>query len=140
MIRKITLFTFLTVLLISCRKDKAAEIKEDDRSKYVGEWNFKGNYYYFSGYYEYNPDPQWTYVSQESTDWNDSTGSVMLGEKPDELILKYCSSCEEVTYDLNQNGEGAWWLNENEFYNDVQPAPPGYTPAYTTYNIQGWKL
>lgn len=139
MIRKSLLFLVLVVVLASCRKDQV-EVFDDPRLDYIGEWNFKGNYYYFSGFYVYNPDPQWTYVTETRTDYNDSTGTVRLGDQLNEIKIKYCASCAEVVYDLNQNGSGAWHINANDFYNDVQPAPPGYTPTYTTYNVQGWKL
>ena len=109
--------------------------------KYVGDWNFKGNSYSFSGYYDYSGmDPVWTYSETSSTSYNDSTGSIQLGVNENELIFKYCSSCPAEVYNINENGLGSWTLNETDFYNDVQPSPPGYSSAYSTYNIQGWKL
>ena len=116
-------------------------MKDDPRTKYVGEWNFKGHSYYFSGFYDYSDSiPVWTYTESESTNYNDSTGSIVLGESDNELLIKYCGSCPPQVYNLDENGQGSWTLNETHFYNDVQPAPPGYTATYTTYNIEGWKL
>ncbi len=127
--------------MTSCRKDGQSVNPNDPRMKYVGDWNFKGNSYSFSGYYDYSGmDPVWTYSESSSTSYNDSTGSVQLGINENELIFNYCSTCPAVVYNLNENGIGSWTLNETDFYNDVQPSPPGYTPAYSTYNIQGWKL
>lgn len=138
-IRKSILFVGVVSALVSCRKDEV-EIFDDPRTAYIGDWNFKGNYYYFSGFYVYNPDAQWTYITETRTDYNDSTGTIKMGDNLNEIIIKYCASCPEQIYDLDENGMGAWHINENDFYNDVQPAPPGYNPTYTTYNIQGWKL
>lgn len=136
MTRFFLVFTALLFWLSSCQKN----MKNDPRSKYVGDWNFKGNSYNYSGYYIYTPDAEWTYTESTSTDYNDSTGTVALGNNSNELILKYCSSCEPIVYDLNQNGVASWTISETEFYNDVTPNPPGYSPSYSTYNIQGWKL
>lgn len=138
--------TFLLVLL-SCEKEN------DPRLKYVGDWNFKGNRFSYSGYYDYNvppgQSPNWISTSSSSTDYNDSTGSILLADNPNELIIKYCESCDPVIYILSDSGEkwsdnlGAivgWTLTDSTFFNIISPEPPGYTPSYSTYNIEGWKL
>jgi hypothetical protein len=138
--------TFLLVLL-SCEKEN------DPRLKYVGDWNFKGNRFSYSGYYDYNvppgQSPNWISTSSSSTDYNDSTGSILLADNPIELIIKYCESCDPLIYNLSDSGEkwsdnlGAivgWTLTDSTFFNIISPEPPGYTPSYSTYNIEGWKL
>lgn len=128
---------FIVLIGVSCKKDK----KEDPRLKYVGQWNFKSNSYSFSGYYDYSGQtPVWTYSESSSTGYNDSTGSISLGSSENELIIRYCNTCQSEVFNLNENGEGSWTLTESTFFNDIQPAPPGYTSAYSTYNIEGWKL
>lgn len=130
----------LSVFLSSCRKDKEVDTN-DYRSVYVGKWNFKSTTYKFSGYYDYSGfTPIWTYSSSTTIGYNDSTGSVRVGPGKDEIILKYCSSCEEKVLDLKYNGLEAWTINETSYFNDVQPAPPGYTSSYTSIYIEGWKL
>jgi hypothetical protein len=134
-------------LLISCDKEN------DERLKYTGDWNFKGNSFSYSGYYDYNvppgQPPNWISNSSSSTDYNDSTGSILLADNPNELIIKYCESCDPVIYILSDSGEkwsdnlGAivgWTLTDSTFFNIISPEPPGYTPSYSTYNIEGWKL
>ena len=138
--------TFLLVLL-SCEKEN------NPRLKYVGDWNFKGNGFSYSGYYDYNvppgQSPNWISTSSSTTDYNDSTGSILLVDNPNELIIKYCESCDPVIYNLSDSGEkwsvnlGAivgWTLTDSTFFNIISPEPPGYTPTYSTYNIEGWKL
>lgn len=138
--------TFLLVLL-SCEKEN------DPRLKYVGDWNFKGNRFSYSGYYDYNvppgQSPNWISTSSSSTDYNDSTGSILLADNPIELIIKYCESCDPLIYNLSDSGEkwsdnlGAivgWTLTDSTFFNIISPEPPGYTPSYSTYKIEGWKL
>ena len=138
--------TFLLVLL-SCEKEN------DPRLKYIGDWNFKGNRFSYSGYYDYNvppgQSPNWISTSSSSTDYNDSTGSILLADNPIELIIKYCESCDPLIYNLSDSGEkwsdnlGAivgWTLTDSTFFNIISPEPPGYTPSYSTYNIEGWKL
>lgn len=138
--------TFLLVLL-SCEKEN------DPRLKYVGDWNFKGNRFSYSGYYDYNvppgQSPNWISTSSSTNDYNDSTGSILLADNPNELIIKYCESCDPVIYNLSDSGEkwsdnlGAivgWTLSDSTFFNIISPEPPGYTPSYSTYNIEGWKL
>lgn len=128
---------FIVLIGVSCKKDE----KEDPRLKYVGQWNFKSNSYSFSGYYDYSGQtPVWTYSESSSTGYNDSTGSISLGSSENELIIRYCNTCQSEVFNLNENGEGSWTLTESTFFNDIQPAPPGYTSAYSTYNIEGWKL
>ena len=138
--------TFLLVLL-SCEKEN------DPRLKYVGDWNFKGNRFSYSGYYDYNvppgQSPNWISTSSSTNDYNDSTGSILLADNPNELIIKYCESCDPLIYNLSDSGEkwsdnlGAivgWTLTDSTFFNIISPEPPGYTPSYSTYNIEGWKL
>ena len=138
--------TFLLVLL-SCEKEN------DPRLKYVGDWNFKGNGFSYSGYYDYNvppgQSPNWISSSSSTTDYNDSTGSILLADNPKELIIKYCESCDPLIYNLIDSGEkwsdnlGAivgWTLTDSTFFNIIHPEPPGYTPSYSTYNIEGWRL
>lgn len=135
-------FLIFTVLLIaySCKKDKVFN-DNDPRMQYVGKWNFKGNSYYFSGFYDYSTEvPQWTYISSSSTSYNDSTGSIQLGSNNNELIIKYCSTCEPVVYKMGENGKSSWTLSVTDFFNDITPEPPGYVSTYSTYNIQGWRL
>ena len=118
-------------------------------SIYTGDWNFKGNGYSYSGYYIYNPYAEWTYTESITTNYNDSTGSIKLGENINELIIKYCESCEPVIYDLNDEGlewsesyggNVGWTLTDTTFFNIIIPPPPSYSPTYSTYNIEGWKL
>ena len=139
MTRNLLVAMIVLFVAFSCRKDEV--IPDDARLKYVGEWNFKGNSYTFSGYYDYSGQtPVWTSNTTSSTSYNDSTGSVQIGTSANELILTYCSTCPPVVYNFNDNGTGKWSLNETDFYNNVQPEPPGYSSYYSTYNIQGWKL
>ena len=138
--------TFLLVLL-SCEKEN------DPRLKYVGDWNFKGNGFSYSGYYDYNvppgQSPNWVSTSLSSTDYNDSTGSVLLADDLNKLFIKYCESCQPVIYNLSDSGEKwsdnlaaivGWTLTDSTFFNIISPEPPSYTPSFTTYNIEGWKL
>ena len=138
--------TFL-FLFTSCNKEN------DERLKYLGDWNFKGNGFSYSGYYDYNvppgQSPNWVSNSSSSTDYNDSTGSILLAESPNELIIKYCKSCQPVIYNLSDSGEkwsenlGAivgWTLTDSTFFNIISAEPPGHTPIFSTYNIEGWKL
>ena len=144
------LYTFL-LFFISCEKE--SNKKENDlRLKYIGDWNFKGNGYSYSGYYIYDSllNSQWTYDETFTTDYNDSTGTIELGENINEIIIKYCESCHPVIYNLNENGVedwshsyGAsvgWTLTDSTFFKIVIPAPPSYSPSYSTYNVEGWKL
>lgn len=125
----------LVFIFSSCKKDEP-----DPRLQYVGDWNFKGTQYYFSGYYIYNPNPTWTYTSTYTYDYDDSTGSVSLGNNPNELIIKYSSTGPFEVYNLDENGAGKWTLSKTDFFHQVVPEPPGYSPSYTTYKIEGWKL
>lgn len=137
---QVTLILLVFLVLFSACKKEEKSPKDDPRLQYVGEWNFKGTHHYFSGYYIYNPDPTWTYTSTYTYSYNDSTGSISLGENPDHLLIKYCSTCESKVFKLSENGTGKWTLSETDFFNNIQPAPPGYTPTYTTNQVQGWKL
>ena len=130
----------LLLLAISCRPDNGLAPDNDPRNKYVGDWNFKGNGYSYSGWYIYtgeDMEAEWTYTASFTTSHNDSTGSVAIGTGENDLLISYCGTCEPVVYNLDENGAGAWWINETEFYNDVNPGPPGYSSYYTTYNIEG---
>ena len=145
--RIILVCTNFLLVLLSCEKEN------DPRLKYVGDWNFKGNGFSYSGYYDYNvppgQSPNWISSSSSTTDFNDSTGSILLADNPNELIIKYCESCDPLIYNLSDSGEkwsdnlGAivgWTLTDSTFFNIISPEPPGYTPSYSTYNIEGWKL
>ena len=100
----ILVFTTFLLVLLSCEKEN------DPRLKYVGDWNFKGNGYSYSGYYIYDSllNSHWTYNESFTTDYNDSTGSIELGDNSNEIIIKYCESCHSVIYNLNENGEEEW--------------------------------
>tara|TARA_A100001011_G_scaffold379394_1_gene445356 strand:+ start:630 stop:1169 length:540 start_codon:yes stop_codon:yes gene_type:complete len=121
----------------------------DFNSIYTGNWNFKGNSFSYSGYYIYTPEAEWYSTSSSTTSYNDSTGSIQLGQNTNELIFKYCEACEPVVYNLNDSGEVwseslggyvGWTLTDSTFFNMVNPGPPSYSPSYSTYNIEGWKL
>ena len=130
----IIMFTFL-----GCSKDKAHE--NDPRLKYVGQWNFKSTHYYFSGYYDYSGQtPVWTYTESTTIGYNDSTGSVNIGEHENELIVKFCSNCQTRIYNLTDNGSGDWTILDSTFFHQLLSPPPGYTPTYTTSEVEGWKI
>ena len=123
----------------------------DINSIYTGNWNFKGNGISYSGYYVYDSllNSEWVANVTYTTDYNDSTGSIQLGENVDELIFKYCEICEPIIYNLNDSGfvyseyvggNTGWTLTDTTFFNIVIPPPPSYSPSYSTYNIEGWKL
>jgi hypothetical protein len=142
----ILVFTTFLLVLLSCEKEN------DPRLKYVGDWNFKGNGYSYSGYYIYDSllNSHWTYNESFKTDYNDSTGSIELGDNSNEIIIKYCESCHSVIYNLNENGEEEWsdnyggnigWtLTDTTFFKIVAPSPPSYSPSFSTYDVEGWKL
>ena len=148
--KKTTLFRLLSVLLFlglvihltSCKKEDNS--KTDYRTQYVGEWNFKTTTFHYSGDYDYNvppgSSPIWVSTSETTISENDSTGTVSLGSGENQLILKYCSTCEERIIDLDQNGNGSWTITSATFYDNVQPAPPGYSSYYTTIRVDGEKL
>ena len=145
--RIILVYSTFLFFLISCDKEN------DELLKYVGDWNFKGNGFSYSGYYDYNvppgESPNWVSSSSHYTDYNDSTGSILLGEKLNELIIKYCESCDPVIYNLSDSGEKwsnnygsivGWIITDSTFFNIISAEPPGYSPSFSTYNIEGWKL
>ena len=103
--------TFL-LISISCNKEN------DKRLKYIGDWNFKGNGFSYSSYYDYNIPPgqypDWVSTSSSSTDYNDSTRSILLAESPNKLIIKYFESCQPVIYNLSDSGE-KWSDNYGAF-------------------------
>ena len=147
-IQRILLSMTIITFIISCIKEK----ENDPRLKYVGDWNFKGNGYSYSGYYIYDSllNSHWTYNESFTTDYNDSTGSIELGDNSNEIIIKYCETCPSVIYNLNDNGEEQWsqttggnvgWtLTDTTFFKIVTPSPPSYSPSFTTYDVEGWKL
>lgn len=146
--RIILVCTTFLFLFTYCNKEN------DGRLKYVGDWNFKGNSFSYSGYYDYNvppgQSPNWVSSSSSTTDYNDSTGSIELGDNSNEIIIKYCESCHSVIYNLNENGEEEWsdnyggnigWtLTDTTFFKIVAPSPPSYSPSFSTYDVEGWKL
>ena len=76
-------------------------------------------------------------------------GTIQIGENIDELIFKYCETCDPIIYNLNDSGfvyseslggNIGWVLTDTTFFNIVTPQPPGYSSSYSTYNIEGWKL
>jgi hypothetical protein len=125
--------------LLGCAKDKAKE--NDPRLKYVGQWNFKSTSYYFSGFYDYSGQtPVWTYNESTTIGYNDSTGFVQIGDNENELKVQFCNTCQTRVYNLTQNNSGDWTLSDSTFYHQIQAPPPGYSPTYTTYKVDGWKL
>ena len=123
----------------------------DINSIYTGNWNFKGNGISYSGYYVYDSllNSEWVSNVTITTNYNDSTGSIQLGANINELIFKYCESCEPIIYNLNDSGffwsEGlggntGWSLTDTTFYSIITPAPPSYSTSYSAYDIEGWKL
>ena len=147
-ILRILLSMTIITFIISCIKEK----ENDPRLKYVGDWNFKGNGYSYSGYYIYDSllNSHWTYNESFTTDYNDSTGSIELGDNSNEIIIKYCESCHSIIYNLNENGKEEWsdnyggnigWtLTDTTFFKIVTPSPPSYSPSFSTYDVEGWKL
>ncbi len=154
--KKIVLALITMIFFFACEKEVEKEENQNDTNHpnmiYVGDWNFKGNEYSYSGYYVYDSlyNSEWVIDDEIITHHNDSTGSIQLGENDDELIFKYCESCPPVIYDLNNNGEEQWsegngnyigWtLTDSTFFRIVTPSPPGYSTSYSTYDIEGWKL
>ena len=143
------LFTTIIVFFGCERELEKNNTNNHPNIDYVGNWNFKGNGYSYSGYYIYTPEAEWYSTSSSTINYNDSTGSIQLGENMDELIFKYCEACEPVVYNLNDSGEVwseslggyvGWTLTDSTFFNMVNPGPPSYSPSYSTYNIEGWKL
>ena len=144
----IIVFVFL-LGLVSCKKEN--ENQNDLRLKYIGQWNFKGNGYTYSGYYVYDSlmNSQWVENVTITTNYNDSTGIVQLGQNENELVFKYCESCDPVIYNLDEiglvyssslGGNVGWTLTDTTFFNIITPQPPGYSTSYSTYNIEGRKL
>ncbi len=151
-ILRILLSMTIITFIISCIKEKENDLENDPRLKYVGDWNFKGNGYSYSGYYIYDSllNSHWTYNESFTTDYNDSTGSIELGDNSNEIVIKYCESCHSVIYNLNENGVEEWsdnyggnigWtLTDTTFFKIVTPSPPSYSPSFSTYDVEGWKL
>ena len=157
--KKVLLLFIPLIFFLSCEKESdisyVNEMEENNdpdnhpNTDYVGNWNFKGNSFSYSGYYIYTPEAEWYSTSSSTTSYNDSAGSIQLGENMNELIFKYCETCETVIYNLNDSGEVwsenlgglvGWTLTDTTFFNMVNPEPPSYSPSYSTYNIEGWKL
>ena len=147
------------MFFFSCEKESgiSSAIEEQENTDlnnnpnmdYVGNWNFKGTNFSYSGYYIYTPEAEWYSTSSSTISYNDSTGSIQLGDNMNELIFKYCEACDPVIYNLNDSGEVwsenlggviGWTLTDSTFFNIVIPGPPSYSPSYSTYDIEGWKL
>ena len=118
---------------------------------YTGNWNFRGNGISYSGYYVYDSllNSEWVSNVTYTTNYNDSLGTIQIGENIDELVFKYCETCDPIIYNLNDSGfvyseslggNIGWVLTDTTFFNIVTPQPPGYSSSYSTYNIEGWKL
>ena len=157
--KKLLLLFIPLIFFFGCEKENdisyANEEQENNDSNnnlnmdYVGNWNFKGNSFSYSGYYIYTPEAEWYSTSSSTISYNDSTGSIQLGENINELIFKYCEICEPIIYNLNDSGfvysenlggDIGWILTDTSFFNIVTPPPPSYSTSYSTYSIEGWKL
>ena len=157
--KRLLLLFIPLVFFFSCEKENdishANEEQENNDPNnnlnmgYVGNWNFKGNSFSYSGYYIYTPEAEWYSTSSSTISYNDSTGSIQLGENINELIFKYCEICEPIIYNLNDSGfvysenlggDIGWILTDTSFLNIVTPPPPSYSTSYSTYSIEGWKL
>tara|TARA_Y100000287_G_C14163429_1_gene325945 strand:+ start:149 stop:628 length:480 start_codon:yes stop_codon:yes gene_type:complete len=157
--KKLLLLFIPLFVLFGCEKesDISSAIEEQENTDlnnnpnmdYVGNWNFKGTSFSYSGYYIYTPEAEWYSTSSSTISYNDSTGSIQLGDNINELIFKYCEACDPVIYNLNDSGEVwsenlggvvGWTLTDSTFFNIVIPGPPSYSPSYSTYDIEGWKL
>ncbi len=152
--KKLFLILITIFFFFSCEveEENNNDINDNPNTVYVGDWNFKGNGVSYSGYYTYDSllNSEWVANVTYTTNYNDSTGSIQLGDNINELIFKYCNSCDPVIYDLNNNGEQQWsesngnytgWtLTDSTFFRIVIPSSPGYSDSYTTYDIEGWKL
>ena len=157
--KKLLLLFIPLIFFFSCEKENEVSYANEEEEHnypdnhpnmdYVGNWNFKGNSFSYSGYYIYTPEAEWYSTSSYTISYNDSTGSIQLGENMNELIFKYCEACEPIIYNLNDSGEVwsenlggvvGWTLTDSTFFNMVNPGPPSYSPSYSTYNIEGWKL
>lgn len=129
----------VSITLTSCIKEKAHE--NDPRLKYVGEWNFKSTSYYFSGYYDYSGQtPVWTYTESTTIGYDDSTGTVQIGDNENELLVQFCNTCQTRIYNLIENNNGEWTISDSSFFHQITSPPPGYSPTYTTYKVEGVKL
>ena len=132
-------------------KDENQSNSNNSNMVYIGDWNFKGSGVSYSGYYSYDSllNSEWVSDVTYITNYNDSTGSIELGLSENELVFKYCSYCDPVIYNLNDSGlvysenyggNIGWTLTDSTFFNIITPPPSGYSPAYSTYDIEGWKL
>ena len=131
--------------LVDCLNDCSTN------SIYTGNWNFKGISISYSGYYTYDSllNSEWVSNVTYTTNYNDSLGTVKMGTNLDELIFKYCETCDPIIYNLNDSGfvyseslgsNIGWMLTDTTFINIITPPPPSYSPSYSTYSIEGWKL
>ena len=91
---KKVLLIFSVVFLFGCDSDEDHDANNDNSNHhnmiYVGDWNFKGNEYTYSGYYTYDSlmNSEWVVDDEIITHYNDSTGSIQLGANINELIFK----------------------------------------------------
>lgn len=150
--KKLVLVFIAIGLFLGCEiEEETNDISYHPNMDYVGDWNFKGNGFTYSGYYVYDSlmNSEWVANTTITTNYNDSTGSIQLGENINELVFKYCASCEPIIYNLNDSGlvwsetlggNVGWVLTDTTFFNIVTPQPPGYSTSYSTYDIEGWKL
>ena len=147
----IVTFIFFFACNKAIEKDENQSNSNYSNMVYVGDWNFKGSGVSYSGYYSYDSllNSEWVSDVTYITNYNDSTGSIELGLSENELVFKYCSYCDPVIYNLNDSGlvysenyggNIGWTLTDSTFFNIITPPPPGYSPAYSTYDIEGWKL
>ena len=152
---KVFLLVVSVIFFFAC--DKALEKDENhdninqQNMVYVGDWNFKGSGISYSGYYTYDSllNSEWVENVTYTTNYNDSTGSIELGENSNELVFKYCNYCDPVIYNLNDSGfvwsenlggDVGWTLTDSTFFKIVTPSPISYSTSYTAYDIEGWKL
>ncbi|TNF45632.1 MAG: hypothetical protein EP305_13420 [Bacteroidetes bacterium] len=135
---------FFQLFLISGVVIFSLSCSKDSRGKYIGKWNFKETVFYYSGYYDYNVppgnSPNWVSTQSTTVNYNDNSGSIRRGFKPNELIIKYCETCEERKIDLRENGKHSWNLTVSNFIDYVQPPPGGYSSSYTTVTVEGIRL
>ncbi len=143
------------LVLFACEKENNTNTNTNSENhsnmRYVGDWNFKGNEYTYSGYYIYDSlmNSSWVIDDEMITHYNDSTGSIQLGANINELIFKYCESCEPVIYNLSDSGffyspelgnNVGWILTDSTFFKIITPSPPSYSTSFSTADIEGWKL
>jgi uncharacterized lipoprotein YehR (DUF1307 family) len=78
-----SLLVVLSVIVITSACNKAQ--KDDPRTKYTGDWNFKQTTFTYSGYYDYNvapgTSPNWVSNTSTHVAFNDNSGSIRLGKE-----------------------------------------------------------